>query len=184
MVVITGNTPSYHHAREPHQGMRLHADASQGDIYRPICKRVWRIDDAKFLVDVMPRALNVAQTGRSGRGAARRADGRVLPAHRSAGAGDVEPASGVSPLRRAARWHCRRGSAAAVGEGPGDLRRQRCGVVRSGGRAVGARRAVVDAGRNDADGQRHLSGGPSASPAECPESGARASRTRRCATPT
>ena len=53
MVVITGNTPSYHHAREPHQGMRLHADASQGDIYRPICKRVWRIDDAKFLVDVM-----------------------------------------------------------------------------------------------------------------------------------
>ena len=66
MVVITGNTPSYHHAREPHQGMRLHADASQGDIYRPICKRVWRIDDAKLLVDVMPRALNVAQTGRSG----------------------------------------------------------------------------------------------------------------------
>jgi acetolactate synthase-1/2/3 large subunit len=66
MVVITGNTPSYHHAREPHQGMRLHADASQGDIYRPICKRVWRIDNAKFLVDVMPRALNVAQTGRSG----------------------------------------------------------------------------------------------------------------------
>lgn len=66
MVVITGNTPSYHHAREPHQGIRLHADASQGDIYRPVCKRVWRIDDAKFLVDVMPRALNVAQTGRSG----------------------------------------------------------------------------------------------------------------------
>lgn len=66
MLVITGNTPSYHHAREPHQGMRLHADASQGDIYRPICKRVWRVDDAKLLVDVMPRALNVAQTGRSG----------------------------------------------------------------------------------------------------------------------
>src|ERR1051325_3002128 len=66
MIVFAGNTPSYHHAREPHQGIRLHADASQGDIYRPICKRVWRIDDAKFLVDVMPRALNVAQTGRSG----------------------------------------------------------------------------------------------------------------------
>jgi acetolactate synthase-1/2/3 large subunit len=66
MVVITGNTPSYHHAREPHQGIRMHADASQGDIYRPVCKRVWRIDDAKFLIDVMPRALNVAQTGRPG----------------------------------------------------------------------------------------------------------------------
>jgi acetolactate synthase I/II/III large subunit len=66
MLVITGNTPSYHHAREPHQGIRFHADASQGDIYRPVCKRVWRVDDAKFLIDVMPRALNVAQTGRPG----------------------------------------------------------------------------------------------------------------------
>src|SRR5579863_4273475 len=66
MIVFSGNTPSYHHAREPHQGIRFHADASQGDIYRPICKRVWRVDDAKFLPDVMPRALNVAQTGRPG----------------------------------------------------------------------------------------------------------------------
>jgi len=66
MLVIAGNTPSYHNAREPHQGIRLHADASQGDIFRPICKRVWRIDDAKYLADVMPRALNVAQTGRPG----------------------------------------------------------------------------------------------------------------------
>jgi acetolactate synthase-1/2/3 large subunit len=66
MLVICGNTPSYHHAREPHQGIRFHADASQGDIYRPVCKRVWRVDDAKFLSDVMPRALNVAQTGRPG----------------------------------------------------------------------------------------------------------------------
>jgi acetolactate synthase I/II/III large subunit len=66
MVVIAGNTPSYHHAREPHQGIRFHADASQGDIYRPVCKRVWRVDDVKLLHDVMPRALNVAQTGRPG----------------------------------------------------------------------------------------------------------------------
>jgi acetolactate synthase I/II/III large subunit len=66
MLVITGNTPSYHHAREPHQGIRFHADASQSDIYRPFSKRVWRVDDAKFLIDVMPRALNVAQTGRPG----------------------------------------------------------------------------------------------------------------------
>jgi acetolactate synthase I/II/III large subunit len=66
MVVIAGNTPSYHHAREPHQGIRFHADASQGDIFRPICKRVWRVDDPKFLPDVVPRALNVAQTGRPG----------------------------------------------------------------------------------------------------------------------
>src|SRR4029453_2780777 len=66
MIVFFGNTPSYHHAREPHQGIRFHADASQGDLYRPFCKRVWRVDDAKFLADVMPRALNLAQTGRPG----------------------------------------------------------------------------------------------------------------------
>jgi acetolactate synthase-1/2/3 large subunit len=66
MVVIAGNTPSYHHAREPHQGIRFHADASQGDVYRPVCKRVWRVDNVELLHDVMPRALNVAQTGRPG----------------------------------------------------------------------------------------------------------------------
>src|SRR6188474_3444116 len=66
MVVIAGNTPSYHQAREAHQQIRLHADASQGDIFRPICKRVWRVDDAKLLSDVMPRALNLAQSGRPG----------------------------------------------------------------------------------------------------------------------
>src|SRR5215475_14966242 len=38
MIVFAGNTQSYHHAREPHQGIRFHADASQGDIYRPFCK--------------------------------------------------------------------------------------------------------------------------------------------------
>ena len=63
MLVICGNTPTYHHPREPHQGIRFHADASQGDIYRPVCKRVWRVDDVKWLADIMPRALNVAQTG-------------------------------------------------------------------------------------------------------------------------
>ena len=66
MLVISGNTPSYHHAREAHQAIRLHQDASQGDMLRPICKRVWRVDDAKFLKDVMHRALNIAQTGRPG----------------------------------------------------------------------------------------------------------------------
>jgi acetolactate synthase-1/2/3 large subunit len=66
MVVLCGNTPSYHQAREAHQSIRFHADASQGDIYKPITKRVWRVDDARFLPDVMGRALNIAQTGRPG----------------------------------------------------------------------------------------------------------------------
>ena len=66
MVVISGNTPSYNHAREGHQCIRFHADASQGDIFKPICKRVWRVDDPNLLPDVLPRALNLAQTGRPG----------------------------------------------------------------------------------------------------------------------
>lgn len=66
MVVISGNTPSYNHAREGHQCIRFHADASQGDIFRPICKRVWRVDDPQLLPDVLPRALSLAQTGRTG----------------------------------------------------------------------------------------------------------------------
>jgi acetolactate synthase-1/2/3 large subunit len=66
MLVFAGNTQSYHHAREPHQGIRFHADASQADIYRPFCKRVWRVDNVNLLPDVIPRALNVAQTGRTG----------------------------------------------------------------------------------------------------------------------
>jgi acetolactate synthase-1/2/3 large subunit len=66
MVVFAGNTPSYHHTREAHQQIRFHADASQGDLYRPFSKRVWRVDDAKALPDVVPTALRLAETGRPG----------------------------------------------------------------------------------------------------------------------
>jgi len=66
MLVFAGNTPSYNNAREAHQAIRFHADASQGDIYRPVCKRVWRVDDVRLLPDVMAHALNLAQTGRPG----------------------------------------------------------------------------------------------------------------------
>lgn len=66
MVVFSGNTQAYHHAREPHQGIRFHADASQAEMYRPFCKRVWRVDDVNWLPDVMPRALNLALSGRPG----------------------------------------------------------------------------------------------------------------------
>jgi len=66
MVVFSGNTQTYHHAREPHQGIRFHADASQGDIFSPVCKRVWRVDQVDWLRDIMPRALNLSQTGKPG----------------------------------------------------------------------------------------------------------------------
>ena len=61
MVVFAGNTPSYHHAREAHQST-FPQYASQADIYKPFNnKRVWRVDDAKFFPDVIPRALNLAR---------------------------------------------------------------------------------------------------------------------------
>jgi acetolactate synthase-1/2/3 large subunit len=66
MVVFSGNTPAYHNAREAHQAIRLHADASQGDLLKPVCKRVWRVDEVKLLPDVLPRAFSLARTGRSG----------------------------------------------------------------------------------------------------------------------
>jgi acetolactate synthase-1/2/3 large subunit len=66
MVVFAGNTPSYHNAREAHQQIRFNNDASQAEIYRPFSKRVWRVDDAKFLPDIVPAALRIAQTGRPG----------------------------------------------------------------------------------------------------------------------
>lgn len=66
MVVFAGNTPSYHHAREAHQQIRFNSDASQADIYKPFSKRTWRVDDAKFLPDVIPAALRIAQSGRPG----------------------------------------------------------------------------------------------------------------------
>lgn len=66
MIVIAGNTQSYHHPREAHQSMRLHNDASQQDLLKPICKRVWRVDQVNWLKDIMHRAFTVALTGRPG----------------------------------------------------------------------------------------------------------------------
>jgi acetolactate synthase-1/2/3 large subunit len=66
MIVFSGNTPAYHNVREAHQSIRTHNDASQAEMFRPVCKRVWRVDDAKLLPDVMPRAFNIALSGRPG----------------------------------------------------------------------------------------------------------------------
>ena len=85
MLVICGNTPSYHHAREPHQGIRFHADASQGDIYRPICKRVWRIDDGQLSARRDATRAQRRPDRASGGSSARCADGRLFAAaHRRA----------------------------------------------------------------------------------------------------
>src|SRR5580765_5643078 len=66
MVVIAGDIPSHYYGRHPHQEFNLHQDADQSQIYRPFCKRVYRVDRAADLPRVMERAFHLAQTGRPG----------------------------------------------------------------------------------------------------------------------
>ncbi len=66
MVVIAGDVQSYYYGRHPHQEVNLHQDADQSQIYRPFCKRVYRVDRAEDLPRVMERAFHLCQTGRPG----------------------------------------------------------------------------------------------------------------------
>jgi acetolactate synthase-1/2/3 large subunit len=66
MVVIAGDVQSYFHGRHPHQEINLHQDADQFQIYRPFCKRVYRVDRAGDLPRIVERAFHLAQTGRPG----------------------------------------------------------------------------------------------------------------------
>src|SRR5438874_2236584 len=65
MVVIAGDVPSYY-GRHPPQEVNLHQDADQFQIYRPFCKRVYRVDRVEDLPRAIERAFHVAQTGRPG----------------------------------------------------------------------------------------------------------------------
>src|SRR5438046_731526 len=66
MVVIAGDIPSYYYGRHPHQEINLHHDADQSQIYRPFCKRVYRVARVEDLPRIMERAFHLAQTGRPG----------------------------------------------------------------------------------------------------------------------
>ena len=66
MVVISGDIPSYYYGRHPHQEVNLHQDADQSQIYRPFCKRVYRVDRADDLPRVIERAFHLAHSGRPG----------------------------------------------------------------------------------------------------------------------
>ncbi len=66
MVVIAGDVQSYFYGRHPHQEINLHQDADQFQIYRPFCKRVYRVDNARDLPRIIERAFHLAQTGRPG----------------------------------------------------------------------------------------------------------------------
>jgi acetolactate synthase-1/2/3 large subunit len=66
MVVIAGDVPSYYYGRHPHQEVNLHQDADQFQIFRPFCKRVYRVDRVEDLPRITERAFHLAQTGRPG----------------------------------------------------------------------------------------------------------------------
>jgi acetolactate synthase-1/2/3 large subunit len=66
MVVIAGDVPSYYSGRHPHQEVNLHQDADQFQIYRPFCKRVYRVDRVADLPRVIERAFHLSQAGRPG----------------------------------------------------------------------------------------------------------------------
>ena len=66
MVVIAGDVPSYYSGRHPHQEVNLHQDADQFQIYRPFCKRVYRVDRVADLPRIIERAFHLSQAGRPG----------------------------------------------------------------------------------------------------------------------
>src|SRR5213083_428356 len=66
LVVISGDIPSHFYGRHPHQEFNLHQDADQFQIYRPFCKRVYRVDRAADLPRNMERAFHLSQSGRPG----------------------------------------------------------------------------------------------------------------------
>ena len=66
MVVIAGDIPTYYYGRHPHQEMNMHQDADQSQMYRPFCKRIFRVERVEDLPRIMERAFHIAQTGRPG----------------------------------------------------------------------------------------------------------------------
>jgi acetolactate synthase-1/2/3 large subunit len=66
VVVIAGDVPAHYFGRHPHQEINLHMDADQFEIYRPFCKRIWRVERPSEFPRVMERAFHIAQSGKPG----------------------------------------------------------------------------------------------------------------------
>jgi acetolactate synthase I/II/III large subunit len=66
LVVIAGDVPGHYAGKHPHQEVNMHADLSQCEMYRPFCKRVWRVDHAHLLPEIMEKAFALAESGRPG----------------------------------------------------------------------------------------------------------------------
>jgi acetolactate synthase-1/2/3 large subunit len=66
MVLIAGDVQSYYFGKHPHQEVNMHADGSQCEIYRPLVKRVWRVDHAELFPEILEKAFSLAESGRPG----------------------------------------------------------------------------------------------------------------------
>src|SRR6202051_4665228 len=66
MVAIAGDVPSHYYGKHPHQEVNLHQDADQCQIFRPFCKRVYRVDRPEDLPRAIERAFHLSQSGRPG----------------------------------------------------------------------------------------------------------------------
>jgi acetolactate synthase-1/2/3 large subunit len=66
LVVIAGDIPSYFYGRHPHQEVNLNMDADQYEIYRPFCKRIYRVDRVTDLPRIIERAFHLSMSGRPG----------------------------------------------------------------------------------------------------------------------
>ena len=66
VVVIAGDVALRHEGRDAFQEISLHADASQGETFRPLVKRAWRVHAVEALPRVLVKAFTLATTGRPG----------------------------------------------------------------------------------------------------------------------
>ncbi|PWT92564.1 MAG: acetohydroxyacid synthase large subunit [Proteobacteria bacterium] len=66
LVVIAGDVPSHYFGRHPHQEINLHMDGDQFEVFRPFCKRIYRVDRPQDLPRIMERAFHLSQAGRPG----------------------------------------------------------------------------------------------------------------------
>ena len=66
LVVIAGDVPAHFFGRHPHQEINLHMDGDQFEVYRPFCKRIYRVDRPADLPRIVERAFHLSQSGRPG----------------------------------------------------------------------------------------------------------------------
>ena len=181
MVVIAGDVPSHYYGRHPHQEVNLHQDADQFQIFRPFCKRVYRVDRVEDLPRIMERAFHLAQAGRPGPVLVD-VPMDIFSADLAVDAFQQVPATMARPTVDAATVaRDRRGARVGRASDPVRRRRRALGARHVG--AGGARRSARGAGRAHADGQ----GLPAATITRCcsdrPASGARRSRTTSAGPP-